>query len=1042
MRAWIADRYLVVVSLCAALAIALMFILGGGGTGAPTARGGDLDLTGWDFARQGVLPLNGEWEFYPNQLLGPEDLAGRSGPAPAHLRVPSVWNGDSGMRAHGYGTYRLRVKVRPTDELLAIQKKIIRFSDRIYVNGRLIGQSGLPAASRAEYEPGNAPHLGSFPVPADGTLDIVVQVANYEYKSGGIVSPLTLGLSNELATVRQAQISLEWTGVIVLLIFSVLFLVLYGLFNRNSTFLFFGLFFFFFGIAIWFNGERTFMQMFPDVPFELAWKIKDFTIFATFPLLAVYTLRSFELGAGRGIMAGLSVAYAAYCAAIAVLPYRVYTQLLETFMYSFPAAFGLLLFLLVRLYVQGRYGPYGKTEIQMFIPAIACLALFQINLFLFQGFRPASTGLTYFLVLLFVVLVIAQLAYRYYRTYTSMVALTKRLQIEDQKKDEFLLRTSHELNTPLHGIIGLSQAALEEPAPTAAGRRAREKALTIRNIAYRMANMVNDLIDLAKLREGRLVVRLERVDLEACVRTAFEVYGFQAKEQGIALMSGIDPAARYVRADESRLMQVLSNLLDQCMRGSEGGSVTIAARIDGENVKVEIRGEEGDRPYGRLQKGVSGVREESMREEDADVGLMTAIELVRLMDGELVASAFDPGVAPRFLVSIPTELPPAIPPGIGDARGETAAGSEAGWEPGPEEEPDEELREGLAGGEAGCVLVAGDLSSHLEWLTELLAMEGYRVVTAHSDTEVWRVVDSPRRPDLALLDVMLPGSGGFETGRRIREVHTPMELPILFLMSRSTPADVSAAIAAGGNDFVSKPLDAGEIRVRIRTLLTMKRLAKEAAASEMAFLQSQIKPHFLYNALGTIMSLCYTDGPRAGELLAVFSRYLRMIFHQNGPDETVTLRKEMELVRAYADIEKERFGKRLTLEIEADERLLDTPIPPLTVQPLVENAIRHGVAPKVEGGTVRLRLALHPGQIRITVEDDGVGMAAERLQAVQRDGGTGEGVGLANIMRRVRHRTGRLPELASVPGQGTKVTIWLPIPAKIGTDDRQGGEKR
>ena len=1019
-KVWYKDRYLAVLLLFVLAACAMMAALGRGEGKAPEARAGRMDLSGWDFDRQGSVPLNGQWAFYPNRLLAPADFAGDSVPQPGYLQVPAVWNGFAGMKAHGYGTYRLQVRIRPTEERLALQKKLIRFSSRIYLNGRLVSRSGVPATSRAASVPGNAPDLAIFDAPADGKLDLVVQVANYEYKSGGIVAPLTLGLERDLTIVRDVRVSLEWAGVTVLFIFSVLFLALYVLFKRHGGFLAFGLFFFFFGITIWFNGERTFMQLFPQMPFEPTWKVKDFSIFVTFPVLIAYSVRSFDFGAGRRALAALAIAYSAYCAAIAALPYRVYSQWLETFLYSFPAAYGLLFALLLRLYVQGQYGSFSRREMQLFMPAVACIALFPVNLFVYQGHRLASVGLTYFLILLFVALATVQLAYRYYRTYSSMVDLTRRLQHEDWKKDEFLLRTSHELNTPLHGIINISQSALEETLTTKAGRRVQEKMLTIRNIAFRMSHMVNDLIDLAKIKEGRLVVRLTEIDLAACVRTAFEVYGFLAKEKGIVLASAIDPSSRYARADESRFMQVLANLLVQCIRRSERGCVTVASRPAGTNVEIEIGcGEPDDSAAAANGRGEAAdeggeARPGADAEQDAFVRLRTAIELVRLMNGSLREAGSGRASPPRYVL-----LLPAATPERGLAGGRTPEAVPAAGEAAAalEEEAGERI------------LVAGDLNPHLEWLSNVLALDGYRVATAHSDAEVLRIVDSPRsRPDLALLDVMLPGEGGFETGRRIRKAHSPMELPILFLMARSTPADVEAAIAAGGNDFVSKPLDAGELRMRIRTLLLMKRLVKEAAANEAAFLQSQIKPHFLYNALGTIMALCYTDGPRAGELLAVFSRYLRLVFHESRPNETVSLRKELELVRAYADIEKERFGQRLRVEIEADERLLQYPIPPLTLQPLVENAIRHGVAPKLDGGTVRLTIGLRDGQIRIMVEDDGVGIPADRLRLLREAGGAG-GVGLPNIIKRVRHRTGRLPEILSVPGRGTRVTLSLPLAA-------------
>ncbi|MBB6691514.1 histidine kinase [Cohnella xylanilytica] len=982
----------------------------------PRAVRGALDLSSWDFHRDGKAELNGEWEFYPNRLLAPEDFRGGAAPeAGRYIQVPSKWNGE-GMGAWGAGTYRLKVRLNPTEELLAIQKTIVRFSDKLFVNGELVGQAGEPGLSRSEYRPGNYPYTVSFKGAPSGEMEIVLQAANFEYRSGGIVVPIRLGLSKELLLTKQAQIALEWAGVIVMSVFALVYISLYLLFNRYSGFMIYGLFFLFFAITVFFNGERTFMQLFPDVPFEVTWKIKDFSMFIIYPILCVYVYQQVRTRGSRRLILISGSLMAAYSVCILVLPYRVYALAMGEIFAAIPLEFVLLVGLLVRAYLKGDYDVFGKRELQLLIASFLSITLFLVNTFLYNDFDFVSQALSDLLVIVFIMLSVMTLVNRYFQTYRSMEDLTRKLQAADQMKDEFLLRASHELNTPLHGILNLSQAAIDESARTSASRRIQEKLRLIRNTAYRMANIVGDVVDLTKLKDGRLDLALARVDARTCASVLFEVYGFLAKEKEIALLNRIGDEARYVRTDQKRFMQVLTNLFDQVVRHTERGDVSIVSRRTEED-EIVLRIEANGQP----------------REPGADspsdpvvfgIGLSVAKELIQRMGGSLEWSDPAAGAGMSFELALPAwpEAPAAEEPlrQAEEARRQTAAGQEPGAGAGAGTGADPDIG-------AYSLLVVGDPSG-LELAVNLLAIEGYRVATARSAAEALRIVSAPdSRPDLVLIDVMLHGEGGFEVGRRIRQTHSPIDLPIVYLTARTTPADIEAALAAGGSDFIAKPLDAGEVRVRISALLAMKRLAKEAAASEMAFLQSQIKPHFLYNALGTIMSLCYTDGPRAGELLAVLSRYLRIIFHPNHSEETVPLHKEMELVQAYADIEQARFGSRLRLRFEVDERLLDIPVMPLTIQPLVENAIRHGVARKVDGGTVRLAIARENEYARIEVEDDGVGMSAEQAKELLEAGGNREGVGFANIMKRVLHRTGRLPQLESVPGQGTKVTIWLPL---------------
>ncbi|MNW59707.1 Sensor histidine kinase YpdA [compost metagenome] len=194
----------------------------------------------------------------------------------------------------------------------------------------------------------------------------------------------------------------------------------------------------------------------------------------------------------------------------------------------------------------------------------------------------------------------------------------------------------------------------------------------------------------------------------------------------------------------------------------------------------------------------------------------------------------------------------------------------------------------------------------------------------------------------------------------------------------------------------------------------------------MAFLRSQINPHFLYNALGTIMSLCFTDGPRAGELLGSFSRYLRILFHLDNTEELIPLSKEMELIRAYVEIEQERFGSRLQVKLDVDSSLYSCKVMPLLIEPLVENAIRHGVSKKIDGGTVRLTIRRYEDSVQVVVEDDGVGMSGKQVAFIMNRSHTEQGIGLQNVQRRLKHMNGQAPVIQSEQGLGTKVTIKFP----------------
>src|SRR5690606_16620599 len=176
------------------------------------------------------------------------------------------------------------------------------------------------------------------------------------------------------------------------------------------------------------------------------------------------------------------------------------------------------------------------------------------------------------------------------------------------------------------------------------------------------------------------------------------------------------------------------------------------------------------------------------------------------------------------------------------------------------------------------VLVVDDDPVNVQVMASALANEPYQLVTAYSGKEALSKLSLDDRIDLVILDVMMPGISGYDTTVAIRERYSLTELPILLTTVRHDPEDMLRGFAAGANDFLTKPFQSHELRARVQTLLVMKRSAEDAIASEIAFLQAQIKPHFLYNALNTILSFSLDEPEKTYQLLLRLSSYLRGSF--------------------------------------------------------------------------------------------------------------------------------------------------------------------
>ncbi|EKQ53622.1 MULTISPECIES: diguanylate cyclase [unclassified Clostridium] len=208
----------------------------------------------------------------------------------------------------------------------------------------------------------------------------------------------------------------------------------------------------------------------------------------------------------------------------------------------------------------------------------------------------------------------------------------------------------------------------------------------------------------------------------------------------------------------------------------------------------------------------------------------------------------------------------------------------------------------------------------------------------------------------------------------------------------------------------------------------LHRSMEESLRSEIAFLQAQIKPHFLYNALNTISAFSLDDPKMTRDLLANLSQYLRGSFDFKNRDKLVHLHKELELVEAYLFIEKARFGKRLQVVYDIDDNI-DCMLPPLVIQPLVENSVQHGLAGRKNGGTVRIAVYSKNSFIVISVEDDGVGIP-ESLYGKLLSDEESKSVALKNINQRLIRLYGHGLEIERRVGGGAKMVIRIPMESK------------
>jgi sensor histidine kinase YesM len=538
----------------------------------------------------------------------------------------------------------------------------------------------------------------------------------------------------------------------------------------------------------------------------------------------------------------------------------------------------------------------------------------------------------------------------------------------------------------------------------------------------RLANLINDILDFAKLKNNELKMNFEPVNLKRIVENVISVTRRLNPSGSVRIFSDIPEEIPNIYADENRLLQILYNLLGNALKFTEKGYVKVSARRLGDRNTIEICVE--DTGIGIPEDNLGNIfvpfqqLEASLTRRYGGTGLGLPITkyLVEAHGGKMRVESKD-GQGAKFFFSIPSSEDNIEEKSMPGAMSETAC-SEVHIEKFP-------LRHKADG---SLVVVVDDNEANLMSLVGIFKMNNYSVTAVTSSKEFFMEFEEFKRENnvsLVILDVMMPGLSGYDICREIRKSLSVSELPVLMLTAKASIHDIVMGMESGANDYLTKPFETDELLARVKTLIQLKESVDKARLTEMAFLQAQIKPHFLYNALNTFVSISRYDMDKARDLIIEFGNYLRRSFDFRDLTQLVPLKNELELVRAYIQIEKARFEERLEVIFDVPEDL-EVSIPMLILQPIIENAIIHGILPNPEGGNVYISIRKEEKALHVMVKDDGAGMDEGRLEDVLADD-RNTGIGLYNIEKRLRRLYGRGLEIKSKPGGGTEVNLCIPM---------------
>ncbi|MEK8131640.1 ATP-binding protein [Paenibacillus filicis] len=994
----------------------------------PEAKNGLLDLSGWQKLGQEIVKLKGEWTFYPGQLLQRAEDAESSSASSVYTRVPGNWKpalaDPQQEEALGYGTYRLQVRFGEHQTgLQAFRVQLIRAAHRLFVDGEEIGSNGRTTANPSDYAGQITPYVAFKDIKAN-QLDIFIQVANWDHAvSGGIIHSLWMGPPEKIVNEQQRVAAFEFGVIMLLLVFALYFGAL-QCFAPHNGWVYLSLFFLSAALLNADQGSRWLLAIWPDMPFRSAVNVSWLSSIALMLWMFMFIHTRHPRRIHRFFSRGVWLFSLLMAFSIIVLPMTLSTRLVPAWVI---VAVMIYVYLLVSLFASLRRGDH-QTHYEFWA---YCLFAGQslLNSFLLFGFIEFNI-LYVIQMAAFSTAILLLFLFQFFRIYARTKALTVELQRLNRFKSEFMSGMSEQMITPLNAIISTVNMRLE--TDHALNPQQVNDLRLIASVGWTMRHLVDELMDFSRLREEGIVLVLRPVHLSAIMDDVIARVSDLIFSDSIRLVNGMPPDLPPVMADEQRTQQILNALMQVALKVTVEGSISASAAATQDRIHLELvlSGTGITKETGRSLSQLLLRRDSYPLSRPAEgLGLYLAHALVELHQGQLSIESAGAQVL-KLSVTLPIAKEASL-------RSMTLPEERLNLAPmnGLQESGTRRQNQEHEAGMAEILIIHDDPIS-LHALVNILSMDAYRVTVVRGGREALDKLYRLQRVDLVIVDRILQDMSGLEICRHIRKHFTLFELPILLLTSGSFPDHAITASQAGANDCIAKPVEASELRVRVRTLIQLKHSVGERIRMELAFLQAQIKPHFLFNTLNSIAALSKRQPESMTKLLTDFGFYLRESFRFDNSEPLVSFERELNLVKSYLQIEKVRFEDWLTFDIEVltSERFL---IPPLTLQPLVENAVRHGIMRRADGGFIHIRVFREREEIRIQVKDNGVGMTAELLERVRHSSPSG-GIGIANIERRMRQMFGHGLILSSEPGQGTEILIRLPL-EKVGSYENHAG---
>ncbi|NEO46825.1 MAG: response regulator [Moorea sp. SIO4A3] len=416
------------------------------------------------------------------------------------------------------------------------------------------------------------------------------------------------------------------------------------------------------------------------------------------------------------------------------------------------------------------------------------------------------------------------------------------LQEMDQLKNEFLANTSHELKTPLNGIIGIAESLIDGATGELSHSTASNLSLIVSS-GKRLTQLVNDLLDFSALKHKQINLKIKPVGMREITEVVLLLSRPLVANKNIQLINQVSSSIPPVDADENRLQQILYNLVGNAIKFTERGTIKVSAEVVTSYIKITVSDtgigippDKLDRIFEAFEQGDGSI---NRKYGGVGLGLAVTKKLVQLHGGDIDVES-TPNLGSRFSFTLPIstgKVERKQREEVSKVQNYLAMASDSEHLISEHLMSDHLMSDHLMSDhlmsdqtlspptmKALKILIVDDEPVNLQVLVNHLYLQNYKITKAVNGEDAFTKITQGYKPDLILLDIMMPKMTGYEFCKKIREKYLPNELPVVLLTAKNQISDLVAGFAAGANDYLTKPISKNELLARIKTHLQLAKI--------------------------------------------------------------------------------------------------------------------------------------------------------------------------------------------------------------------------